>query len=72
MPRLSDNQRHQVFGMIQGGMSRREIARQMQCSSSIITRLAQRHQQTGSLKDRPRLGRLRVTTPQHDEMPRQF
>jgi IS30 family transposase len=29
--------------MIQGGMSRREIARRMHCSPSTITRLAQRH-----------------------------
>ena len=66
MPRISDNQRHQALGMIQGGMSRREIARRMQCSPSTITRLAQRHQQTGSLNDRPRPGRQREMTPQQD------
>jgi hypothetical protein len=37
MPRLSDNQQHEVLGVIQGGMSRREIARRMHCSPSTIT-----------------------------------
>ena len=66
MPRLSDNQRHEVWGMVQGGISRREIARRMNCSTSTITRLVNRHRQTGSLNDRPRPGRQRVTTAQQD------
>ena len=66
MPRLLDNQRHEVWGMVQGGISSREIARRMHCSASTITRLIQRFNQTGSLNDRPRPGRQRATTAQQD------
>ncbi|XP_069106979.1 uncharacterized protein [Argopecten irradians] len=66
MPRLTDNQRHEVMGMLAGGLSQREIARRMGCSPSTIVRLHQRYVQTGSLNERPRPGRQRVTSDRQD------
>ncbi|XP_069139216.1 uncharacterized protein [Argopecten irradians] len=62
MPRLTDSQRHEVRRMLAGGLPRREIARRMGCSPSTIVRLHRRYVQTGSLNDRPRPGRQRVTS----------
>ncbi|XP_069139212.1 uncharacterized protein [Argopecten irradians] len=70
MPRLTDTQRHEVRGtctcMLAGGLPRREIARRMGCSPSTIVRLHQRYVQTGSLNDRPRPGRQRVTSDRQE------
>ncbi|XP_069109899.1 uncharacterized protein [Argopecten irradians] len=52
--------------MLTGGLPRRDIARRMECSPSTIVRLHQRYVQTGSLNDRPRPGRQRVTLDRQD------
>ena len=66
MGRLNDAQRNQAIGMITGGMSYREVARRMNCSHQTISRLVERHTVTGSVDDRPRLGRQRVTSARDD------
>ena len=65
-PRLSNEDRLVAISMIEGGLSVREVARRMRCSASTISRLVQRNQETGSVRDRPRPGRQRVTTPAQD------
>ena len=55
-----------AMGMLDGGMSCRQVARHFGCSPSTITRLLQRHRETGSVNDRPRSGSERVTTPDQD------
>lgn len=62
MPRLSRDQRNVAIGMLAGGVATRRVAQQMGCSHSTIVRLHQRHQMTGSVGDRPRPGRERVTS----------
>ncbi|MGH0149628.1 UNVERIFIED_CONTAM: hypothetical protein FKN15_056903 [Acipenser sinensis] len=52
--------------MIKGGLSVREVSRRMRCSASTISKLVQRNQETGSVRDRPRPGRQRVITPAQD------
>ena len=66
MPRLGNDERHHAMGMLDGGMSCRQVAHHFGCSPSTITRLLQRHRETGSVNDRPRSGRERVTTPDQD------
>ena len=66
MPRLGNDERHCAMGMLDGGMSCRQVARNFGCSPSTITRLLQRHRETGSVNDHPRSGRERVTTPDQD------
>ncbi|MGH0184942.1 UNVERIFIED_CONTAM: hypothetical protein FKN15_016354 [Acipenser sinensis] len=53
MPRLSNEDRLVAIGMIEGGLSVREVAQRMRCSASIISRLVQRNLETGSVRDRP-------------------
>ena len=52
--------------MLNAGMSKRRIAAALGCHVSTILRLNQRLLQTGSVQDRPRTGRLKVTTPAQD------
>ncbi|MGH0151886.1 UNVERIFIED_CONTAM: hypothetical protein FKN15_020793 [Acipenser sinensis] len=66
IPRLSNEDRLVAIGMIEGGLSVREVARRMRCSPATISRLVQRNQETSSVRDRPRPGRQRVTTPAQD------
>lgn len=66
MPRLSRDQRHQALGLAQGGVAYHEIADRMGCCHATIRRLIERHRETGSVADRPRPGRERVTTPAQD------
>jgi len=49
-------------------MSQRAIARHFGCSQATISNLAKRFEATGSVSDRPRPGRSRVTTPNQDRM----
>ena len=66
MPCPGNDERHRAMGMLDGDMSCRQVARHFGCSHSTITRLLQRHRETGSVNDRPRSGRERVTTPDQD------
>lgn len=66
MPRLSAEERNRAQGMLEGGLSQRVVARRLRCHHSTIARLVQRHHATGSVDDRPRPGRQRVTTARQD------
>lgn len=65
MPRLTESERNQAIGMLQkSGVS--EVAAFFNTSLRTIKLLRARLQQTGSVKDRPRSGRPRVTTVAED------
>jgi len=70
MPRLSENERNQALGMLMVGATKQHVANAFGCSVSTVTRLAQRVQATGSVRDRPRLGQPRVTTRRQDQQMR--
>ena len=52
--------------MLRCGRTSAQVARAMNCHKSTITRMRQRLQETGTLKDRPRPGQPRKTTPADD------
>ena len=51
---------------LEAGLSARQAARRFGCNVSTIARLLERHEETGSVEDRPRPGRACVTTPAQD------
>ncbi|XP_067661294.1 uncharacterized protein [Haliotis asinina] len=67
MPRLTAEQRERAFGIIQLGARHAHVARIFNCTRTTITRLQTRLRQTGTTADRPKSGRLRVTTPTEDQ-----
>ena len=66
MGRLSEVQRHRALGMVEGGMSFREIGRRLGCSHQTIMNLVERNATTGSVNDRQRPGRQKVTSVRQD------
>lgn len=66
MPRLSENGRHRALGLLEGGLSIRQVARRMGCSPPTIMNLRRRFNETQSVRDRARPGRERVTTEAED------
>ena len=66
MGRLSNVARHRALGMVEGWLSYRQVAERMGCSHTTIARLVERHNAMGSVNDRQRPGRERVTTRQQD------
>ena len=71
MPRLSEQQRFAVLGLVEAGVNQRVIAGRFNVHESTITRLIRRYRTTGSVKDRPRTGQPRVTTRRQDAFIRQ-
>lgn len=71
MPRLRQDLRNQIVGLLQAGTSQRECARRFHVHQSTIFRLHQRFVATGSVADRPRPGQPRVTTRRQDNFIRQ-
>lgn len=66
--KLSMLDRGRAVGWFQHGVGVREIARRLQVSPSVITRLRQRFQATGRVEDRPRPGRPKKTTAREDRL----
>uniref|UniRef100_A0A672Z1Z5 Transposase Tc1-like domain-containing protein n=1 Tax=Sphaeramia orbicularis TaxID=375764 RepID=A0A672Z1Z5_9TELE len=66
MPRLNDNLRERAIGMLDAGLTARNVARRLQVHESTISRLRTRFRDTGTTQDRPRSGRPRVTTRNQD------
>ncbi|XP_067671715.1 uncharacterized protein [Haliotis asinina] len=66
MPRLSAEQRERAIGIIQMGASRGHDARTFDSSTTAVSNLIQRYQQTGQTRDRPSSGRPRIATAQED------
>ena len=63
MPRVPAHLGECALGMLQGGMRTADVARAINCNVLTVRRLRQRYRNTERTADRPRSGRLRVTTP---------
>ena len=57
MGRLNEAQRHRAVGMVEGGLSIREVARRIGCSNQTIMKFIERNAITGSVSDSQRPGR---------------
>ena len=68
MRRLPENQRWLAIGLLQGGSTQADVARQLNVSQSVISRLWNHQQQTGNVTDIHRVGRPRATTRQQDRL----
>ena len=68
MRHLPENQRWLAIGLLQGGSTQADVARQLNVSQSVISRSWNRHQQTGNVIDIHRVGRPRATTRQQDRL----
>ena len=66
MPRLTISDRWRAVGMFESGVTQEEIAETFRCSQPCISGLIARYLETGTVEDRPRSGRPRVTTPNQD------
>ncbi|XP_072021069.1 uncharacterized protein [Amphiura filiformis] len=67
MPKLSENQRWLLNGMLEAGQSVSETARTLNVARSVVRKWRDRRQQPGgSLKDFERSGRPRVTSANQD------
>ena len=61
--KLSDAERWQAVGIVRGGMCYRQTPERFNVSHSVIVRLKQRVDHTGSVKEHQRTGRSLKTTP---------
>ena len=66
MPRLQENERIQALLQLAAGVSVADVARQFNCHRNTIIKLRRRYHQNGSVRDRPRSGRPKVTTARQD------
>ena len=66
MPRLSREERLIALGMIQANRRYSEVACHFGCTRRTVSNLVERNAETGSVDDRPRPGRERVTPPEQD------
>ena len=64
--KLSDEERVRSLGRMEAGIHRKDVANQFNVHRSTIIRLRDRHRATGTVSDRPRSGRPKVTT-QHED-----
>jgi transposase len=65
-PGLSINDKNIALGLLEGGTHASDVTRYFCCNEQTIYSLQQRVRQTGSVNDRPLLGRPRITTPRED------
>ncbi|XP_067685266.1 uncharacterized protein [Haliotis asinina] len=63
---LSIEEAAEAIGLVNAGLSYREVGRRLLVSHSVVSRLRERHQQTGTVKERARSGRPRKTTERQD------
>lgn len=66
VPGMTLDRRQMAIGMLNAGVTAREVARQFNVNESTISRLKTRYQLTGNVKDMPRSGRPRKTTLAED------
>ncbi|KAL7828173.1 hypothetical protein AOLI_G00313250 [Acnodon oligacanthus] len=66
MPRLTDLDRAQAIGQLQAGVPQNQVAASFGVSPSTISKLKAKVHITGDVRDRPRSGRPKKTTPQED------
>lgn len=72
MPRLNEEIRNRAIGRLERRESHRSVSRHFNVSHSTISSLWQRYRLYNSARDRPRSGRLSVTTPAQDHYIRIF
>jgi hypothetical protein len=66
MPRLGEHLRNQAIGLLQAGVAKIDVSRRLNCHVSTIARLQNRYNAFGSVRDRPKSGRPRITTRRQD------
>lgn len=71
MPRLNNDNRNRILGLLEAGISQSEVARRYNVARSTISRLVERVRLTGTVSDRPRTGQPRVTSQRQDNYIRQ-
>lgn len=68
MERLTEQQRWIGIGMLQTGSRQVDVARNLNVSQSVVSRLWNRYQNFRTVADLPRTGRPRVTTRRQDQL----
>ena len=63
MPRLKQDIRNQAIGMLAAGMAVGNVAGRLRVHRNTIGSLTRRYRINGNVRDSPRSGRPRVTTP---------
>ena len=66
--KLSNFDRARAVAWFQDGVTKREVARRLQVSISVIVRLIQRYTATGRAQERRRSGRPKKTNPREDRL----
>ena len=66
MPRLSVSNRHELINLHLSGLSNRKIGSRLKCDEKTVRMTVKKHQNTGSVPDDPKSGRLRVTSYRKD------
>ena len=66
MPRLNNDEQNQVIRVLNAGTSATVVSKHFGCTRKTIERLRKRLRASGSVADRPRSGRPRVTTSADD------
>ena len=66
MPRLNNDDRNKAIGMLNAGMSTTVVSQHFGCIRKTMERLRRRFRVKVNVADRPRSGRLRVTTAADD------
>ena len=66
MPRLSLQDRACAIGQLEAGVPAFRVAASFGVSPGAISKLRAKFRETGEVKDRPRSGRPKKTTPQED------
>ena len=67
-PRIPVEKHGKIIGLREMGLTYREIAARVGCSVGAVCELVKKHQQTGTVADRPIPGRKRVTTSREDRV----
>ena len=63
---LSESERRIIVGQYRAGVKQRDIAVNMHCSQSTVSRTISKFRNHQTLKNLPKSGRPKVTTPRED------
>ena len=66
MPSLSNLEKARAIGQVEAGVPQNQVAALFGVSPGTISKLKAKFRETGDVKDRPRSGRPKKTTPQED------
>ena len=67
MPRLSVEERNRLLGHLQAGGTPTDLAKMFGTTRKVVYNIKSKYEEHGTLKDRPKSGRPRVTDQQTDE-----